>query len=84
MDQDKRNLSAQDDEDRKNTPASVNDDITDSKRDQERLKSDEGTLDLPDVSDIPGQEHVHVLPMGDLSDTTISSDDEEGRDLLGD
>jgi hypothetical protein len=30
------------------------------------------------VKDIPGQEHVHVAPLGEIADTTISSDDEEG------
>jgi hypothetical protein len=59
-------------------------DLTDSKRDQERLQPDETTIDLPDVSDIPGQEHVHVPPLGELADTTISSDDEEGKGLFVD
>ena len=53
------------------------DDLTDSPSDQERLKPEKTTIDLPEVSDIPGQEHVHVPPLGDLADTTISSDDEE-------
>lgn len=53
------------------------DDLTDSPSDQERLKPEKATIDLPDVSDIPGQEHVHVPPIGELADTTISSDDEE-------
>ena len=60
------------------------DDIHDSERDQDRLKPETANLDLPDVEDIPGQEHVNVLPMGELSDTTISSDDEEGKDVFGD
>lgn len=53
------------------------DDLTDSPSDIERLKPEKTTIDLPDVSDIPGQEHVHVPPIGDLADTTIASDDEE-------
>ena len=53
------------------------DDLTDSASDQERLKPEETTIDLPDVSDIPGQEHIHIPPIGELADTTISSDDEE-------
>ena len=57
-----------------NTP---DDDLTDSPSDQERLQPEKTTIDLPDVSDIPGQEHVHVPPIGDLADVTISSDDEE-------
>ncbi len=64
------------------------DDLTDSPSDQERLKPEITTIDLPDVSDIPGQEHVHVPPLGELADTTISSDDEEdilnGDTLEGD
>jgi len=57
-------------------------DLPDSKRDEELLKPDEGTLDLPDVKDIPGQEHVRPLPPGEMADTTISSADEEGSGLL--
>ena len=57
-------------------------DLTDPPRDQERLRPDETTIDLPEVKDIPGQEHVHVPPLGELADTTISSDDEEGTGLL--
>jgi hypothetical protein len=41
------------------------------------LKPDEATLDLPEVKDIPGQEHVRPLPPGEMADTTISSSDEE-------
>ena len=53
------------------------DDLTDSPSDQERLKPEYTTIDLPDVSDIPGQENIHVPPLGELADVTISSDDEE-------
>lgn len=56
-------------------------DLTDSPRDQEKLKSDEATLDLPDVKDIPGQEHIHVPHPGEYADTTISSADEEGDNI---
>ncbi|HEX6848873.1 MAG TPA: hypothetical protein VF144_17935 [Chitinophagaceae bacterium] len=57
-------------------------DLPESKRDKELLKPDEATLDLPDVKDIPGQEHVRPLPAGEMADTTISSADEEGSGLL--
>lgn len=57
-------------------------DLTDPERDQERLRPEETTIDLPEVKDIPGQEHVHVPPLGELADVTISSDDEEGVGLL--
>jgi hypothetical protein len=40
------------------------------------------TLDLPEVKDIPGQEHVRPLPPGEMADTTISSADEEANELL--
>jgi len=59
-------------------------DINDSERDKERLKADTGSLELPDVRDIPGQEHVHVAPLGEMADTTISSDDEEGIGVFED
>jgi len=53
-------------------------DLHDSKRDQKRLEQDEATLDLPEVKDIPGQENILVPKMREMSDTTISSADEEG------
>ncbi len=59
-------------------------DLHDSKRDQERLKPDETTIDLPDVKDIPGQEFIHPPALGELADTTISSADEEGEGLFND
>lgn len=62
--------------------AAGNADLPDSPHDAERLKGDEATLDLPDVKDIPGQEFVHTAPLGMLSDTTVSSDDEEGEGLF--
>jgi hypothetical protein len=64
------------------------DDLTDSPSDIERLQPEYTTIDLPDVSDIPGQENIHVPPLGELADVTISSDDEEdilnGDTLQGD
>jgi len=57
-------------------------DLAESKRDKELLKPDEGTLNLPDVKDIPGQEHVRPFLPGEMADTTISSADEEGDGLL--
>jgi hypothetical protein len=61
-----------------------NRDLRDSERDREQLKQDKASLDLPDVKDIPGQEHVHVPPLGDIADSTISSDDEEGIGVFED
>jgi hypothetical protein len=53
-------------------------DVHDNAHDEARLQPEETTIDLPDVQDIPGQEFVHAPPLGELGDTTISSDDEEG------
>ena len=67
-----------------NNNPSVSQDLQDSPQDQERMKQEEVTLDLPDVRDIPGQEHIKVPVMNELGDTTASSADEEGDDVLGD
>ena len=67
-----------------NDPARDRMDITDPKRDQDRLKPEEATLDLPDVKDIPGQEFVNAPPLCMMADTTISSADEEGEGLFED
>jgi|GEM_PF-1155625 len=60
----------------------LHDDIQDSPEDQEKLKPDQATLDLPELKDIPGAsrsgKNASLLP----GDTTISSSDEEGDDLL--
>ena len=62
----------------------LHDDIRDSKEDQEKLKPEETTFDLPELKDIPGAsrklKNVSLLP----GDTTISSADEEADDLLND
>lgn len=57
-------------------------DIHDSPKDQEKLKSETAIMDLPEVKDIPGQENIEPMPLGELADTTISSDDEEGVGVL--
>jgi hypothetical protein len=59
-------------------------DLPDSPADREKLQPEEGYIDLPDVKDIPGQEFVNAPPVGILGDTTISSDDEEGRNVFED
>jgi hypothetical protein len=64
--------------------SSVPNDLPDSPEDEKRLESEEVTIDLPDVKDIPGQEFVHAPPLGELGDTTISSADEEGEGLFDD
>ena len=45
---------------------------------------DPDTIDLPDVKDIPGQEHIRPPRLKGLSDTTISSSGEEGDAIFND
>lgn len=59
-------------------------DLTDSPQDEQKMQREDIEIELPDVSDIPGQEHIHVAPLGALADTTISSADEEGEGLFDD
>ena len=55
------------------------DDLQDSVSDEERLKQETTFVELPEVRDIPGQENISSIgPLGEMADTTISSDDEEG------
>jgi len=64
----------------------LNSSLDDSASDIERLKQDTSYVNIPDVNDIPGQENITSAPLGELADTTASSDDEEGikdgQDLL--
>lgn len=57
-------------------------DLPESANDKKQLEPDEATLDLPEVKDIPGQEHVRPFLPGEMADTTISSADEEANELL--
>jgi len=66
----------------KDNAANRNRDLQDSPRDQEKLRSEETTIDMPEVKDIPGQENVRAPRVREMEDTTISSDDEEGAGLL--
>ncbi len=59
-------------------------DLPDNQHDEERMQPEEITIELPDVFDIPGQEHIHVPQMREMQDVTIASDDEEGVGLFGD
>lgn len=67
-------------------PGKINleEDIHDPATDEEKLRPDSAAMDLPEVKDIPGQENVHVPPLGELADITASSDDEEGRGIFDD
>lgn len=56
-------------------------------RNKKKLEEDGAYIEIPDVSDIPGQENVRNAGIpGEMADTTISSDDEEGvrsgKDIL--
>lgn len=62
----------------------LEEDIHDSPEDEEKMKSETFVIDLPDVSDIPGQENIVVPNIGEMQDVTISSDDEEGFGLFDD
>ncbi|MBB1283818.1 hypothetical protein HRH25_05475 [Flavisolibacter sp. BT320] len=62
--------------------SSIPGDLPDSPQDREKLAPEETTIDLPDVKDIPGQEFVHVPNIGEMADSTPSSDDEEGRGVF--
>lgn len=64
--------------------AAMSDDIHDSPQDEEKMKPETFIIDLPDVSDIPGQENIVVPNIGEMQDVTISSDDEEGLGLFDD
>jgi hypothetical protein len=57
-------------------------DLPDSPKDKKHLRRDGFEMEMPDAKDIPGQEHVHVPPTGEMGDTTISSADEEGTGIL--
>jgi hypothetical protein len=62
----------------------ASEDLPDNEHDLERMQAESVTINLPDVRDIPGQENIVVPPLGELADTTISSDGEEGAGLFDD
>ena len=53
-------------------------DLPDSENDKLHLQSEETIIELPDVEDIPGQEHIKPPFFNEFVDTTIASDGEEG------
>lgn len=67
---------------KKPPPEEKRGDLPDSPHDRERMQPEETNFDLPEVKDISGQEHIHVPPIREMRDTTISSDDEEGKGLF--
>ena len=46
------------------------------------LKKDKLSIDMPEVRDIPGQEHIRPPRIGEMADETASSADEEGDQTL--
>jgi len=40
------------------------------------------TIDMPEVKDIPGQENIRPPRIREMEDTTVSSDDEEGKGVI--
>jgi hypothetical protein len=66
---------------RKRIRIKKNTDLSESPDDKKHLQPDEGTLNLPDVKDIPGQEHVRPKLAGEIADAHIASKDEELSDL---
>jgi hypothetical protein len=64
--------------------SSRSNDLPDSEQDRQRLQGEVTTIDLPDVSDIPGQENMLAPPLGEMADTTIASADEEGDKIFED
>lgn len=56
--------------------------IPDKNREKTVPASEETSMELPEVKDIPGQEHIHVPPAGEMADATASSADEEGEGLF--
>jgi hypothetical protein len=57
---------------------------TDATTAMQTTPAESTTFDLPEVKDIPGQENIKPVPLTGLSDTTASSDGEEGKGLLDD
>lgn len=57
-------------------------DLPETDNDKRQLEPDEAIFDLPEVKDIPGQEHVRPFLPREMADTTISSADEEANELL--
>jgi len=59
-----------------------NQDLPDSENDKLHMKPEKTIIELPDVEDIPGQEHIKVPKFSEFADTTVSSSGEEGDDIF--
>lgn len=62
--------------------SSIPGDLPTSPEDNEKLRTEATSINLPDVKDIPGQEFVNAPVIGEMADTTASSDDEEGTGIF--
>jgi len=51
---------------------------------KQKSENKETTIDMPEVKDIPGQEHVRPPRMREMEDTTSASAGEEGEGILDD
>lgn len=69
-------------ESKENTPDKKKNNAAEDK--SRESAEDPDTIDLPDVKDIPGQEHIRPPKMKEFRDTTISSSDEEGDEIFND
>ena len=65
----------------KPAPNKLSDEI-DSKEDRKNMEEETVKIDIPDVSEIPGQENITPMPAGIMGDVTASSADEEGDDVF--
>lgn len=68
-----------------NNPINTGDkstDLRDSAKDRAKMQPEYTTIDLPEVKDIPGQENIVPLPLGELADDTIASAGEEADGLF--
>jgi len=63
---------------------STSGDLKDSKKDQQKIKPESFTMDMPEVKDIPGQENVVPPQFREMQDVTIASAGEEGEGILDD
>ena len=59
-------------------------DLPESADDKKHLRPETAILDLPEVSDIPGQENYKPIPAAEGENLTVASADEEAEELLGD
>jgi hypothetical protein len=53
-------------------------DLPENENDKLHLQPEHTIIELPDVEDIPGQEHIRVPLFKEFADITIASDGEEG------